>query len=112
MSSGKSLVIREALTQMVVVRANPDQFEKIEGNWYVDPTAVDASFLRRTEHDYRCPYKGRCVYIDFDDGMHRINRVAWVYVDVLAGWEHIHGKFGFYAADTARKFGKTIDSLS
>ena len=78
----------------------------------MDPEAVDQRVLRITSHEYRCPYKGRCFYVDFDDGQKRIERVAWVYDDPQSGWEHIKGRYGFYAGATAAKFGKTKDELA
>ena len=61
--------------------------------------------------EYVCPYKGRCFYVDYVSGETRVPRVAWVYDDVKPGWEHIRGKYGFYAGETAAKFGKTKDTV-
>ena len=109
--TSQHLTIREVRSGRTFVSADPGQYQEIEGNWYVDPTAVDQSVLRTTKHDYRCPYKGRCFYVDFDDGGSRVERVAWIYDDPQPGWEHIKGRYGFYAGATAAKFGKTKDAL-
>ena len=69
------------------------------------------AYLKMTSHEYHYPYNGRCHYVDFDDGTNRVPPVAWVYDEVKADWEHIRGKFGFYAGSTARKFGKTLDEV-
>jgi uncharacterized protein (DUF427 family) len=68
--------------------------------------------LQLTDHEYVCPYKGRCHYVDFVSGNTRVSRVAWVYDEVKPGWEHIRGKYGFYAGETAAKFGKTKDTVA
>lgn len=106
------LTIEDAASGTRVVNAGPGQFAEVEGNWYVDPLAVDASHLQLTDHEYVCPYKGRCHYVDFVSGNTRVARVAWVYDDVKPGWEHIRGKYGFYAGETAAKFGKTKDTVA
>ncbi len=106
------LVIREAVSGRIIVDADAGAFQEIEGNWYVDPSAVDPKALRLTEHEYRCPYKGRCFYVDFEEGNRKVSRVAWVYDDVKHGWEHIRGKYGFYAGATARRLGKTNDDVT
>lgn len=105
------LIIREARSGYRLADAAPGQFQQVEGNWYVDPSAVDQKVLRLTEHEYHCPYKGRCFYVDYDDGMRRVMRVAWVYDDPKPGWEHIKGKYGFYSGAVAAKIDKTKDTL-
>lgn len=81
----KRLQIKEASSAHILVDAAPEQYAEIEGNGYVAPEAVDKAHLRISEQVYRCPYKGRCLYVDFDDGAHRVSRVAWIYDDVLLG---------------------------
>lgn len=111
-TSATRLVIDETSGGTRLVNAGPGQFAEIEGNWYVDPAAVDTVHLQLTDHEYVCPYKGRCHYVDFVDGSQRVQRVAWVYDDVKPDWEHIRGKYGFYAGETAAKFGKTKDTVA
>jgi uncharacterized protein (DUF427 family) len=69
-----------------------------EGNWYFDPTAVQAGVLRVTERTYTCPYKGTCNWVDYvaPDGR-SVRDVAWVYPKVKPGHEVIEGRYGFYA---------------
>jgi len=105
------LVIRESVSGEVLADAGAGAFQDIEGNWYVDPSAVNAQHLKLTDHEYHCPYKGRCHYVDFDDGHRHAARVAWIYDDVQPGWEHVRG-YGFYSGATARKLGKTLDAVS
>ena len=107
----QSLEIREARSGRPFVHAEPGAYQEIEGNWYVAPDAVDKRVLRITKHEYHCPYKGRCFYVDYDDGLIRVERVAWIYDDPKLGWDHIKGHYGFYAGATAAKFGKTKDAL-
>lgn len=105
------LIIRESRSAYRLADAGPRQYQEIEGNFYVDPQAVDHKLLRITSHEYHCPYKGRCFYVDYDDGVRRVSRVAWVYDDPKPGWEHIKGRYGFYAGAVAAKLGKTKESI-
>jgi uncharacterized protein (DUF427 family) len=108
---GTRLIIREAKSGELLIDADNGNFQEIEGNWYVDASALRTSHLVTTSHEYTCPYKGRCFYVDYDDGERKVSRVAWIYHDVKDGWGHIAGKYGFYAGETARTFGKTSDSI-
>ena len=88
-------------TGEVLADARDGQVQKIEGNWYIDPAAVSAK-LTMTQHDYTCPYKGTCYYADLVNGDRRIPDIAWVYGSPKPGWEHIKGRFGFYAGDAKK----------
>lgn len=111
MKEQQRLIICETQSTYCLTNAAPGEYQEIEGNWYVDPSAVDQKFLCTTQLEYRCPYKGRCFYVDFDDGVRCIPRVAWIYDEVKPDWEHIKDKYGFYAGAVAMKFGKTEDTL-
>ncbi|HVA26893.1 MAG TPA: DUF427 domain-containing protein [Candidatus Baltobacteraceae bacterium] len=110
--NARHLTILETRSRHPLVSAEVGQYQEIEGNWYVDPEAVDQNVLKTSRHEYHCPYKGRCFYVDFDDGKSRVERVAWIYDDPQSGWGHIKGRYGFYAGSTAAKFGKTKETLS
>jgi uncharacterized protein (DUF427 family) len=92
--------IIEKSTGKVLADASGDRVQKVEGNWYFDPSAV-SNDLQMSSHDYTCPYKGKCYYADFVDTPRRVIDVAWVYGSPKSGWEHIKGKYGFYAGDRA-----------
>lgn len=106
------LQIHDAVSGTQLVDARDEMALKIEGNWYVDPATINSAHLELTKHEYTCPYKGTCHYVDFVDGERRIERVAWVYADPKSGWEHIAGRYGFYAGETAGRFGKTKETLT
>ena len=90
--------IIEKSTGAVLADATGNQVQKVEGNWYIDAAAVSKK-LQMSSHDYTCPYKGKCYYADYYDEPRRVIDVAWVYGDPKPGWEHIKGKYGFYAGD-------------
>ncbi len=92
--------IIEKSTGAVLADASGDQVHEIEGNWYIDRSAVSKK-LEMSSHDYTCPYKGKCYYADYVDSPLRKIDVAWVYSSPKPDWEHIKGKFGFYKGDHA-----------
>jgi len=106
------VVITEKSSGNVIADAREAAVQKVEGNWYVDGSAVDRSHLETTAHDYTCPYKGRCFYVDYVDGEKRVARVAWIYDNPKDGWEHIKGKYGFYAGEAADRIGKTVETIT
>ncbi len=93
--------IIEKSTGEVLADAREGQVQKVEGNWYFDPSTVNPK-LQLTQHDYTCPYKGTCYYADFVNGSERVPDIAWVYGEPKSGWEHIKGRFGFYAGDAKK----------
>lgn len=106
------VTIKERSSGLVLADAKDAAVQKIEGNWYIDPGSVSQELLETTTHEYHCPYKGRCFYVDYVHDATRVERVAWIYDDPKTGWEHIKGKYGFYAGEAATKIGKTTESVA
>jgi uncharacterized protein (DUF427 family) len=99
MGTSMSVTIREQESGATLAQAEVGPgLAKYEGNWYFDPTTVQADVLRVTERTYTCPYKGTCNWVDFvgPDGR-TVRDVAWVYPTVKPGHEVIKGRYGFYA---------------
>jgi len=105
------LQIIESSSGKKIVDAYDEQAIVAEGNWYIAPDAVAHAHLELTAHEYVCPYKGRCFYVDFVDGESRVPRIAWVYDDPKPDWVHIKGHYGFYKGETAASFGKTREEI-
>lgn len=103
------VTITEKSSGAVLADARDAQVHKAEGNWYLDPSSVDATKLEVTTHDYTCPYKGTCHYVDYVDGATRVPRVAWVYANPKDGWDAIKGRYGFYSG--AMPASKTDDRV-
>ena len=105
------VIIKDKESGAVIADARDEQVLKAEGNWYFAPETVDQQRVRLTDHDYTCPYKGTCYYADVVDDERRAERVAWVYGEPLNGWEHIKGRYGFYAGESAKRMGKTVEEI-
>ncbi len=88
---------RESGAQLAQADVGP-RLVTYEGNWYFDPSAVEAGILIVSERTYTCPYKGTCNWVDYvgPDGR-TVRDVAWVYPKVKPGHESIQGRYGFYA---------------
>lgn len=52
----------------VIAEADKDDLIYIEGNWYFPMSSVDQKFLRESDTQYTCPWKGDCQYYDVGDG--------------------------------------------
>ena len=109
---GMRVIIKDKASGSVLADASGEQALQAEGNWYITPEAVDRTRLQMTAQTYVCPYKGTCFYADIVEGERRVERVAWVYADPKEGWAHIKGRYGFYAGESAKKMGKTIEETS
>lgn len=100
--AGHIVTIKASQTGDTLARGEEDQqVERFEGNWYFDPAAVTQDKLRVTERTYTCPYKGTCYWIDLESDGQRAENIAWVYNNPKAGYEHIKGKYAFYAGTRA-----------
>lgn len=88
----------------------PDEVFELEGNWYFDPGAVNASALEVTSRTYTCPYKGICNWVDYVGEEGRIPNVAWVYEGIKPGYERIRGRYGFYSSDRAGTYARVRPS--
>ena len=96
-----SIAIKEKASDHLLVQGEAgEKAIKYEGNWYFDPTTVQADVLRVTERTYTCPYMGTCNWVDYvgPDGR-TVRDVAWVYLKVKPGHEVIEGRYGFYAGN-------------
>jgi uncharacterized protein (DUF427 family) len=94
-----SVTIHEKESSALLAQADVGpSLTRYEGNWYFDPSTVQADVLRVTERTYTCPQKGTCNWVDYigPDGR-TVKDVAWVYPQVKPGHEVIQGRYGFYA---------------
>ncbi|MFN2433263.1 MAG: DUF427 domain-containing protein [Gemmatimonadota bacterium] len=74
---------------------------ELGGNWYFEPSRVNADSLEVTSSTYACPNKGTCRWVDYVGEEGRIPQVAWICVDPLPGYEAIRGRYGFYPTTRA-----------
>jgi uncharacterized protein (DUF427 family) len=62
-----------------VVIAESDRYEMVEGNMYFPPESVKREYLRDSDTDYECPWKGHADYYDIVVG-EKVNKdAAWYY---------------------------------
>ena len=78
------------------VLAESDAFERVEGNVYFPPSALDRRFLRESAHTTVCGWKGTARYYDVVvDGAVNPN-AAWYYPDAKDAAKHIEGYVAFW----------------
>jgi uncharacterized protein (DUF427 family) len=61
------------------VIAESDTCEEVEGNVYFPPQAVKREFLKESDHQSRCPWKGLASYYHVEVGGERNENAAWYY---------------------------------
>ena len=77
------------------VLAESEKYETVEGNIYFPPDSVNREYLRDSDTDYECPWKGHADYFDIvvDD---KVNRdAAWHYPDPKPAAAQIKGHVAF-----------------
>jgi uncharacterized protein (DUF427 family) len=102
----KRVTITSRSGETLAAATEPEGVLELEGNWYFDPSAVNASVLEVTSRIYTCPYKGTCNWVDYVGWEGRIHDVAWVYPSPKSGYERIAGRYGFYATDRAGTYAR------
>lgn len=91
----KQLVIR-ASDGKVLVTAGPDHWQRLEGNYYIDPQCIDARRFVVSDRLYLCPAKGRSFWVDLRTARGWLNDICWVYPDPKPAYRRIAGWYGFY----------------
>jgi len=94
--AGVSRCVLRKSDRAVLLRARPEQVQRLEGNWYFHPDTIDPARFEVSSRTYTCPKKGVCNWVDLKTDKSYINDVAWVYPSALPGFEHIAGWYGFY----------------
>jgi uncharacterized protein (DUF427 family) len=74
----------------VLAEAAADAVQRVEGNVYFPPEAVDRTYLRESRTHTVCPWKGTASYYE-------VNRdAAWYYPVTKSAAEHIAGHVAFW----------------
>ena len=78
-----------------VVLAESDKYEIVEGNVYFPPESVKREYLRDSDTDSECPWKGHADYYDIVvEG--KVNKdAAWYYPDPKPAAKQIKGHVAF-----------------
>ena len=70
-------------------------YEIVEGNFYFPPDSVRKNYLRESDTDYECPWKGHADYYDIVVG-DKVNKdAAWNYPDPKPAANQIKGHVAF-----------------
>jgi uncharacterized protein (DUF427 family) len=77
------------------VLAESDKYEVVEGNIYFPPESVHKPYLKDSDTDYECPWKGHADFYDVVvEG--KVNKdAAWYYPDPKPAARQIKGYVAF-----------------
>jgi len=83
-----------------LAEAQPAEVQRVEGNVYFPPAKVERAFLRESDTQTVCPWKGTASYYDVVvDG--KVNKdAAWVYPETKDAAKHIRGHIAFWKGVT------------
>jgi uncharacterized protein (DUF427 family) len=65
----------------VVADAPKEDLIFIERSWYFPPSRVNQDFLRKSDTQYTCPWKGECTYFDVGQDDEWSKDSAFAYMD-------------------------------
>ena len=87
---------RAKATWSGVILAESDRYEMVEGNVYFPPESVEREYLRDSDTDYECPWKGHADYYDIAvEG--KVNKdAAWYYPSPKEAAKEITNRVGFW----------------
>ena len=79
-----------------VVLAVSDVFEEVEGNVYFPPDSVKHEYLRESDYQTTCPWKGRASYYTVVVGGKENTDAAWYYATPSAAAAKIENHVAFW----------------
>ena len=76
--------------------AESDDFERVEGNIYFPPDALDRRYVEESDETSHCPWKGEAKYYDIVVDDERNPGAAWYYPAPKPKASHIEGHVAFW----------------
>jgi uncharacterized protein (DUF427 family) len=76
--------------------ADSSETEFLEGNHYFPQKSVNHNFLRKTQTQTNCPWKGVASYYDVVVGDSVNSDAAWYYPDAKPAAKAIEGRIAFW----------------
>ena len=90
------ITIRMKNDERILLKAQGNQLQEEENNYYVHPDLIDMSKFKVSDRIYNCPVKGICFWVDLKTDLGWINDICWVYPEPKKAYQHIAGWYGFY----------------
>jgi len=78
------------------VIAESDKTEIVEGNHYFPPESVKKEFLKKSEHQTHCPWKGEASYYNLDVSGKINENAAWFYLEPKEAAKNIKDYIAFW----------------
>jgi uncharacterized protein (DUF427 family) len=80
----------------VLAEADRDQIEEVEGNIYFPPDAINRSYLRESDTQTVCPWKGTASYYTIVVDGQENKDAAWYYPAPKSAAQHITQYVAFW----------------
>ena len=78
-----------------LVLADSENTERVEGNHYFPPDAVNMDYLTMTARHTYCPWKGEASYYSVDVAGEVLEHAAWTYLEPSEKANNIKGYVAF-----------------
>ncbi|OJF92820.1 DUF427 domain-containing protein [Alkalibacterium sp. 20] len=78
-----------------IVLAESDHTEVVEKNQYFPREDVKVEYLKKSDKQYTCPWKGEATYYHIDTGDEHMDNGAWSYEDPKEKAKNIAGHVCF-----------------
>ena len=79
-----------------VILAESDEFEVVEGNIYFPPETINKEYLKPSDTQTVCPWKGTASYYNIDVNGELNNDAAWYYPETKDKAKNIEGYVAFW----------------
>lgn len=79
-----------------IAEATPEEVERVEGNVYFAPAAVNRDLLEPSDTRTVCPWKGTASYYHVVVDGERNADAAWYYPEPKSAAENIRGRIAFW----------------
>jgi uncharacterized protein (DUF427 family) len=85
------------------VIAESEKCELLESNYYFPADSVKKDFLKKTDNQYTCPWKGVCDYYDVTVNGKTEEGAAFMYPEPKVAAENIKGYYAFWKGVVVEK---------
>lgn len=85
------------------VIAESDDIVEVEGNAYFPRSAVNDEYLRSSETNTFCPWKGTASYFTLEVNGERNADAVWFYAEPMDAAKHITDRVAFWRGVTVEK---------
>lgn len=94
----------------IIAQADATEVVFLEGGWYFAAHSLNMRYLRVSDREYFCPYKGMAHWVDLVLPDLQARSMGWVYQEPMHRFESIAGRIAFFGRETSATLAEQIDS--